>query len=189
MAGTTTRWPHTRTPSNSVCHDALVALDPTYGEYHFERGNLLHLRGWDDDALAAYAQAERLSLPFPELHYNRADLLAARGEESAALAELGRVLELDPDFLDAYVNRGGILAGRGDTAAAWADVNAGLVIDPGNPYLLSILGSSKPHAARSPPRARRSTGRSRRLPASPPRGRTVRRCSSKPVIRRRRWPT
>ncbi len=46
-----------------ACHDALVALDPTYGEYHFERGNLLHLRGRDDDALAAYAHAEQLSLP------------------------------------------------------------------------------------------------------------------------------
>jgi tetratricopeptide (TPR) repeat protein len=120
--------------------DALIALDPTYGEYHFERGNLLHLLGRDDEALAAYAEAQRLSLPFPELHYNRADLLAARGEEDAALADLDRVLELDPDFLDAYVNRAGILTARGDTAAAWPDVDAGLSRDPGNPYLLCILG-------------------------------------------------
>ena len=121
-------------------HDALIALDPTYGEYHFERGNLLHLLGRDDDALAAYAEAERLSLPFPELHYNRADLLAGRGEQDVALADLDRVLELDPDFLDAYVNRAGILAARDDGAAAWPDVNAGLARDPGNPYLLCILG-------------------------------------------------
>ncbi len=121
-------------------HDGLVALDPTYGEYHFERGNVLHLLGRDDEALAAYAAAQRLSLPFPELHYNRADVLAARGEEDAALADLDRVLELDPDFLDAYINRAGILAARGDGAAAWQDVNAGLARDPGNPYLLCVVG-------------------------------------------------
>ncbi|HKB29723.1 MAG TPA: tetratricopeptide repeat protein [Streptosporangiaceae bacterium] len=122
-------------------HDTLVALDPTYGEYHFERANLLHLLGRDDEALAAYGEAERLSLPFPELHYNRADLLAAGGDEEAALADLGRALELDPDSLvDAYVNRAGILAARGDRAAAWLDVRAGLARDPDHPYLLCILG-------------------------------------------------
>ncbi len=121
-------------------HDALVALDPTYGEYHFERGNVLHLLGRDDEALAAYTAAQRLSLPFPELHYNRADVLAARGEEDAALADLDRVLELDPDFLDAYINRAGILTARGDGAAAWLDVKAGLARDPGNPYLLCVVG-------------------------------------------------
>ncbi|MGE5287699.1 MAG: tetratricopeptide repeat protein [Micromonosporaceae bacterium] len=123
-----------------ACQEALVALDATYGEYHFERGNLLHLLGRDDEALAAYSKAQHLSLPFPELHYNRADLLAARGEENAALAELDRALELDPDFLDARVNRAGLLAGCGDAVAAWADVNAGLAADPGNPYLLCVLG-------------------------------------------------
>jgi tetratricopeptide (TPR) repeat protein len=137
-----------------ACQDELVALDPTYGEYHFERGNLLHMLGRDDEALTSYAEAGRLSLPFPELHYNRADLLAARGDEAAALAELGRVLELDPDFLDAYVNRAGILAGRGDTVAAWADVNAGRAIDPGNPYLLCVLGQLE--AARGRPAAARA---------------------------------
>ena len=113
--------------------DALIALDPTYGEYHFERGNLLHLLGCDDEALAAYAEAQRLSLPFPELHFNRADLLAARGEEDAALTDLDRVLELDPDFLDAYINRAGILTARDDTAAAWPDVDAGARERSGQP--------------------------------------------------------
>ncbi len=132
-------------------HDALIALDPTYGEYHFDRANLLHELGRDDEALASYAEAERLSLPFPELHYNRADLLAARGAEDAALADLDRALELDPGFLDARVNRAGILAARGDGAAAWPDVEAGLARDPGNPYLLCILGQLE--AARGEARA------------------------------------
>ena len=62
--------------------------------------------GRDDEALAAYAEAQRLSLPFPELHYNRADLLAARGEEDAAIADLDRVLELDPGFLSMPTSTG-----------------------------------------------------------------------------------
>jgi tetratricopeptide (TPR) repeat protein len=134
-------------------HDELIALDPTYGEYHFERGNLLHLLHRDEDALACYASAQQLSLPFPELHYNRADLLIARGDEDGALAELDRALELAPDFVTAYVNRAGILAGRGEHAAAVTDVAAGLARDPGNAYLLCIRGQieaaeDRPAAAR-----------------------------------------
>ncbi len=131
--------------------DALIALDPTYGEYHFDRGNLLHTLGRDDEALAAYAESERLSLPFPELHYNQADLLAARGDEDAAVVEFGRVLELDPGFLDAFVNRAGILAARGERVAAWADVNAGLGLDPANPYLLCVLGQLEAAEGRMAP--------------------------------------
>ncbi len=127
-------------PFALAAHDALVALDPTNGEYHFDRGDVLHLLGRDDEALGSFAQAEWLSLPFPELHYNRAVLLAARGDEDGALADLDRALELDPGFLDAYINRAGILATRSDGAAAWPDVGAGLAIDPANPHLLCILG-------------------------------------------------
>ena len=156
-----------------ACHDALVGLDPTYGEYHFERGNLLHLLGRDDDALAAYAEAERLSLPLPELHYNRADLLAARGEHDAALADLDRVLALDPDFLDAYVNRAGLLAARGDGASAWPDVNAGLARDPAIPTCCVSSGSLKPPAAGWPRPSPRSTRPSRPGPVCPRRGRAA----------------
>jgi len=134
-----------------TAQETLLALDPTYGEYHFERANLLHLLGRDDEALASYAEAQRLSLPFPELHYNRADLLAARGDDEAALTELDRVLELDPNFLDAYVNRAGILAARGDTSAAWPDVKAGLARDPANPYLLCVQGQLEAARGRQGP--------------------------------------
>jgi len=134
-----------------AAQEALIALDSSYGEYHFELGNLLHLLGRDDAALTSYAEAQRLSLPFPELHYNRADLLAARGDDDGALAELDRVLELDPDFLDAYVNRAGILSARGDTSTAWADVRAGLARDPDNPYLLCVLGQLEVARGRQAP--------------------------------------
>lgn len=168
--------------------DALVALDPTNGEYNFERGNLLHLLHRDDEALACYARAQWLALPFPELHYNRADLLAARGEEDAALAELDRVLELNPDFLDAYVNRAGLLAGRGEDAAAAADVAAGLARDPGNPYLLCVLGQLEAASGR-PARARPSTQRSRPIHVSPWPGRAAPSLSSLPGTWMRRLPT
>lgn len=129
-------------------YDALVDLDPTYGEYRFDRGNFRHGTGQDDAALADYDAAIALSLPFPEAHYNRAQLRSARGDTRGALADLGRVLELDPAFADAYVNRAGLLAAAGEADRARADVDSGLALDPGSPHLLSVLGQLELAAGR-----------------------------------------
>lgn len=132
-------------------YDELVALDPDYAEYRFDRGNLLHDLGLD--ALPDYDAAVELGLPVPEVHFNRATVLAAAGRTDEALADLDRVLELDPGYLDAYVNRAGLLAGRSDPAAA-NDVHDGLALDPGNPYLTCVFGqlelaAGRPAAARA----------------------------------------
>jgi tetratricopeptide (TPR) repeat protein len=129
-------------------YDTLVALDSSYGEYHFDRGNFRHGAGWDTAALADYDAAISLSLPFAEVHYNRAQLRSARGDAGGALADLDRVLELDPAFTDAYVNRAGLLAAAGEHDRARADVDSGLALDPGNPHLTSVLGQIEMAAGR-----------------------------------------
>ena len=129
-------------------YDALVRLDPSYGEYRFDRGNFRHGIGHDDAALADYDAAIRLSLPFAEVHYNRAQLRSARGDSGGALADLDRVIELDPSFADAYVNRAGLLAAAGELGRARADVDSGLALDPASPHLASVLGQLELAAGR-----------------------------------------
>ena len=129
-------------------YDALVDLDPSYGEYRFDRGNFQHATGQDDAALADYDAAIELSLPFPEVHYDRAQLRSARGDVPGALADLDRVIELDPEFTDAYVNRAGLLAAAGEADRARSDVTRGLALDPGSAHLLGVLGQLELAAGR-----------------------------------------
>ncbi|MEU8271525.1 tetratricopeptide repeat protein [Sphaerisporangium sp. NPDC049002] len=128
--------------------NAAIAIDPTYPDYHLDRGNLLFQMGRPDAALADYEMALRLSPPLPEGHYNRAQLLLAMGDLEAAKADLDRVLELDPGYLDAYINRAGLLVQFGLDEQARADVDAGLALAPGNPHLSCLLGQLETSAGR-----------------------------------------
>jgi tetratricopeptide (TPR) repeat protein len=120
--------------------DRVIAVDPNYPEYHFDRANLLHRLGRDHEALDEYAAAIRLGPPFPEAHYNRSQVLTDLGDLEAARADLDYVLELDPTNIDAWVNRAGLLATLGDDESMAHNVHAGLVLDNDNPHLLALLG-------------------------------------------------
>ncbi|MER8182104.1 tetratricopeptide repeat protein [Kitasatospora sp. NPDC094015] len=118
--------------------DRVIALDPNYAEYHFDRGLAHRGLGHPEQALDDFEQAVRLSPPFPEAYYNRADVRAELGDLDGAVADFGYVLELDPAFPDAHLNRAGLLLALGELAAAWQDVDAGLALTPDSPELWSL---------------------------------------------------
>ncbi|MFL6136995.1 MAG: tetratricopeptide repeat protein [Frankiaceae bacterium] len=120
--------------------ERVIAADPNYPDYRFDRAALRRRLGDHDGALADYDSAIALSPPFPEAHYNRADLLAELGEHEAAVDELGYVLELEPDHLDARINRATLRYEQGDLDGAAADVEAGLHHHPADPHLLTTRG-------------------------------------------------
>ncbi|MGW4381266.1 tetratricopeptide repeat protein [Kitasatospora sp. NPDC004531] len=119
-------------------YTAVLAVDPNYAEYHFDRGIVLRRTGRLDDALADFDEAIRLSPPFPEAYYNRADVRAELGDLKGAVADFGYVVELDPEFVDAYLNRASLLAELDETDAARRDLAAGLAVDPAHPQLLCL---------------------------------------------------
>ncbi|MEN3357515.1 MAG: hypothetical protein V7637_1497 [Mycobacteriales bacterium] len=121
-------------------YTAVIAEDPNYAEYYFDRGNILRRLGRDDEALADYERAMALSPPYPEVYYNRADLRLDRGDVDGARADFDYVIELDPEYVDAYINRAGLLCELGELAAARRDVEAGLAVAPDDPHLQCLLG-------------------------------------------------
>ena len=121
-------------------YSAVIAADPNYAEYYFDRAGLLRQLGRTAEALADYERTIRLSAPFAEAYYNRADLRWSSGDPSGALVDFDYVLELDPDCVDAYLNRSGLLAAMGDFAGAWRDSQRGLVLEPGSALLLCAAG-------------------------------------------------
>jgi len=134
-------------------YDDVIARDPDYGDYYFERAAQYRDLGRFDEALADYATAIRLSPPFHEAHYNRADLLRELGDDEAALRDLDYALELEPEHVDTIMNRVDLLITLGKTDRALADIQRGLALDPGNPGLLTargtlLVGSGEADAAR-----------------------------------------
>jgi tetratricopeptide (TPR) repeat protein len=126
-------------------YTTVIALDPNYPEYHFDRGVAFRNTGRLAEALADYDEAIRLSPPFPEAYYNRADVRAELGDVKGAVDDFGYVIELDPAFVDAYPNRAGLLLDLGDLDGARRDVEAGLELDAEHPQLLALKGQL--HAA------------------------------------------
>ncbi|MEE6261562.1 tetratricopeptide repeat protein [Plantactinospora sonchi] len=120
--------------------DAVIAADPRYPEYHFDRGNLLRRLGRPAEAVDCYERALALSPPFPEVYYNRGDARVELGDLAGALSDFSYVLELDETHLDAYVNRAGLRFELGDAEGAWHDVREGLALDPDNPHLCCVQG-------------------------------------------------
>ena len=121
-------------------YDTVIARDPHYDEYYFDRAGLLRQLGRHAEALSDYDTAIRLSPPFAEFYYNRADLRAETGDLAGALADFGYVLELSPEHVDARINHAALCVEAGELAAAREDVTAGLKLSPGNPHLLCLLG-------------------------------------------------
>ncbi len=121
-------------------YDTVIARDPHYDEYYFDRAGLLCQLGRHEEALADYDMAIRLSPPFAEFYYNRADLRAETGDLDGALADFGYVLELSSEHVDARINHGALCVEAGDLDAAREDVAVGLELSPDNPHLLCLLG-------------------------------------------------
>ncbi|WP_329255506.1 tetratricopeptide repeat protein [Streptomyces sp. NBC_01478] len=119
---------------------AVIALDPNYPDYYFDRADVLQKLGDDAAALADYGTAITLGPPFWELHYNRADLRARSGDTEGAIADLARVVELEPDQLDARVNLIGLLLENDAVEAALPVLEEGLRLDPGDARLLQLRG-------------------------------------------------
>lgn len=77
-----------------------------------------------NDALAAYARAERLDPENAAARYNAARLRHGMNDKAAALAGYSAVIDLDPLLApDAYALRARVQVARGDLAAALADAN------------------------------------------------------------------
>ncbi len=118
----------------------LIAQDPHYSEYYFDRGNMYRRLGRNEEALTDYNSAIHYGPPYPEVYYNRAGLLSILDREEEALADYTYVLELDPEHVDALINRASILYERGEYSTARRDSERGLVLSPGNAQLLCTLG-------------------------------------------------
>jgi tetratricopeptide (TPR) repeat protein len=118
----------------------VLAADPNWQDYYFERADVRRKLGDLVGALADYNAAEKVTPPFWELHFNRAGLKAELGDFAGAIDDLERVVDLEPRELDAWANLLGYLLESGDVTGARHRVEDALRLHPENPRLLCIRG-------------------------------------------------
>ncbi|MBL0388420.1 tetratricopeptide repeat protein [Tumebacillus sp. ITR2] len=118
----------------------VIAIDPNYPEYHFDRGNVFSKMDRLPEAINDYTHGIEISPPFPELYYNRAAAYNRMGETEKALADYSYLLEIEPTNLDGRLNRATLYLEAGETGAARLDVEEGLAQDPQHAQLLCTLG-------------------------------------------------
>ena len=101
-----------------------IELDPHYGEYRNDLGNLLaRIPGREEEALAAYEQAIELCPSYYEAHLNRAVLLQRMGRSEDAIVDCSRVLDIKPSERAAALLLGKLLIASGRAAEAIAHVD------------------------------------------------------------------
>ncbi|KEO81242.1 hypothetical protein EL26_21795 [Tumebacillus flagellatus] len=118
----------------------VIAIDPNYPEYYFDRGNLFSKMDRLPEAVADYTHAIEISPPFPELYYNRAGAYNRLGETEKAFADYSYLLEIEPTHVDGRLNRAALYLEAGEPEAARLDVAEGLAQDPQHAQLLCTLG-------------------------------------------------
>jgi tetratricopeptide (TPR) repeat protein len=118
----------------------VLAVDPNWQDYYFERADVLRRLGDPHRALADYDAAELVTPPFWELHFNRGGLRAEVGDFAGAIADLERVVDLEPGEVEAWANLAAIISDSGDPVGARRRIDDALLVHPGNPRLLCIRG-------------------------------------------------
>jgi len=99
-------------------------------------------KGRNGEAMAVYAEAERLYPGLPDAHYNAAVSLQRLGRGDEAVAEYRQALTLDPGLVLARGNLGVLLAQRGRYAEAIDEGLRAVEQDPENAAARGSLGST-----------------------------------------------
>ena len=110
-------------------YDQAIAMDPNYSEYYNESANLLLQQDRYTEALLRYAQAARVSAPYPELFHNIGICHARSGDWSSARSAFDRALDLDPDQPAVLLMRAEAAEALGDADGAMADLDAAIALD------------------------------------------------------------
>ena len=120
--------------------DQVIAVDPMYPEYRFDRGNVRCRQGRPEQALLDYDDAARLGPPFPELFHNRGQARADSGDLSGAAADFSYVLDLEPDHLEGRISLASLLLDTGDATGAVRIAAEGIALTPEEARLHCSLG-------------------------------------------------
>lgn len=98
--------------------DRALALDPSHGEAHYQRGIVLRQMERVDEAIVSQRLAIAKGMGGPGAYMALGNSLLGKGDEAAGVAALHAALSIAPDSREAWYNYGNALYASGNAAAA-----------------------------------------------------------------------
>lgn len=114
-----------------------IEMDPSYSEYHNDRGSIYLKLGRLHEAEADYRRAIEMSAPYPEVWFNLGQCLLRAGRAGEAEAAYERAVDLDPARPQAWAALAGLRRAAGRPDAALDAYDTAVAADPVNPFLLA----------------------------------------------------
>jgi tetratricopeptide (TPR) repeat protein len=121
----------------ALFRNSLAAAPENYNGF----GKALDDRGRKDEALAAYAEAVRLSPHYEQARYNLATLLAERGQVAEAITNFELALQDNPRYAEAHHNLGNVLINGGKVAEGREHLLQAVTLKPDDPQMHYSLGT------------------------------------------------
>ncbi len=90
-------------------YDKALALEPSYGDAHYNRGAVLKELGRFAQALASFDKALAIKPDYVDAHLNRGSVLQELKRFGDALTSFDRALALKPNYAEAHFNRANVL--------------------------------------------------------------------------------
>lgn len=111
-------------------YDKAVALNPTYANAYYNRGNMRSMRGDIAGALSDYDIALREDPKQVKALNNRGNIYRDLGRFQESLADHTEAVKLNPRYADAYYNRGLTHRAMNNNRAAIEDYTRAIEINP-----------------------------------------------------------
>jgi tetratricopeptide (TPR) repeat protein len=109
---------------------AVLTIDPTVPEAHFNLGNMLLLQGLQRAAIDSYRQAIELRADYAPAYTNLGLALQSHGLVHEAIASFQQVVRIAPKRADAHTNLGNALQAAGRLAASCDAHRRAIACDP-----------------------------------------------------------
>jgi len=116
------------------------ASQETAADQHYALGVVYDDNHKEEEAIAQYTKAIRLSPGFTEAYAARCSAQATLERYAEALEDCNRAIELDPDMAWGYGKRCIVLAETGHIEQAIADCNRAIQLAPNDGYVYGSLG-------------------------------------------------
>ncbi len=120
----------------------LTTADPDSWRAHELKGEALHLRHADQDAVTEYRAAEQLNPDDPKIHEALGEILLAENAPQEAKSELQKALQLNPTAARSLYLMGRLYVAQRDPASAIPYLEAALRYDPTLVEAHSVLGKA-----------------------------------------------
>lgn len=129
-------------PGAIDCYKRSIAINPAYGNAHYNLANVLFNTGRAEEAVAHYRAALRIFPDRSQVYNNLACALNALGRTAEAEQRFRQAVDRDPANAEAHYNLAALLLAKGERSEAIEHLRAAHRLAPTNPTVEAALNQA-----------------------------------------------